>query len=58
MDDQPAKQEEDYHPSPKYPFVLFCSSLDHSNGVTADAQRVGHTVQPSLCALQHLALLP
>ncbi len=57
MYNQPAEEEEDYDPTVEDPFILLGPPLHHSDCIATDAQRIRHTVQPSLCSLQHFPLL-
>ena len=55
---QPTKQEEYYHAGPEYPLVLLRPPLHHPNRIPTNPQRISHTINPLLCPLQHLPLLP
>lgn len=55
---QKTEQKEDDNSGPENPLVLFSSSFDHANGVPADTEGVGDTIQLSLGAFQYFSLLP
>ena len=57
MEDQPNEQHKDDDAGPEDPLVLLSSPLHHPDGVTADTQRIPHTVQLPLRTLQHVSLL-
>lgn len=58
VDDQPTEQEENYHSTPENPLVLLRSPLDHAYCIATNTQGVCNGVQPPLCALEHVPLLP
>lgn len=57
VDDQPAEQEKDHHPTPEDPFILLRSPLHHTYGITTNTQGICNSVKPPLCALEHIPLL-
>lgn len=55
---QPTKPKENHTSRPEDPFILLRSPLHHPDSFPADPQRIRHTVQSLLRALQNLLLLP
>jgi hypothetical protein len=54
---KPAEQDKYDNASPENPYILFRPALDHSDRITANAQRVANAVQSSLRVLEDIALL-
>ena len=57
IDDQEAEREKYDCSGPEDPFVLLCSSFNHSYSIATDAKRVGYTVEFPLGAFENVTLL-
>lgn len=55
---EPAEQEENDDSRPENPLILLCPPLHHAYRISADAERIRHTVQPPLRSLKHVSLMP
>lgn len=57
MQHSPAEQEKDNNTTPEDPLILLCTSLDHADGISADAECIRHVIQSALRTFEDFALL-